>query len=215
MKYIFSVIMFSALSLGAIFVGCGANDSRRPNPKPDPFPNTVGSWWVYERIDSLTMVTDTLTVIVTDTLFTCERGVANLWRFLSPRQFMDGGLVRKANDTIVTCISGNGEQFILPFISNVGWRSQLNNSGDTSTVDSIVTASLTAGVFEGVAFISRNVRLGFEGGGGRNFTAIAPNVGIIKRTAINWGADGGGTIDTAVWDSWTLLDYTIVDTTAK
>lgn len=71
-----SVFMLSAL----IFYACN-DDIVRPQDQlgSDPFPNSVGVWWEYQRFDSLTSKIDTIHVEITDTVTLPNGELSKIW----------------------------------------------------------------------------------------------------------------------------------------
>lgn len=212
-KNTIKVILSAVCLLGVVAVGCNVNDPQKPAPQePDPFPNTVGSWWVYERVDSLTMVTDTLTITVSDTTPPFLPEDARIWT-LSSSKFGELNSIRVsiANDTIsVRREDGvlRSEQFVLPFDSGLTWRGIVGKQRDSSEVFHMDSVDTPAETFLDIAIINRTWSSGFEGENGATMTHIVENVGIVKRQETYFLNDGGG-LRLAISDEWILLNYLI------
>lgn len=202
-----ATLIFSALIMCACY-----KNTVGPQPQPDPFPNTAGSWWRYEVFDSLTMTTDTALVTVLDSTVIQNGDSFTVWSVVFSNRSVPS-FTRIANDTITVTLSSSlfhgsrNEQFVLPLTLGNKWHGVLAPN-DSSKVISVASVGTPAGTFSNVAEISRGWTLKFEGNDGRNLTFIAPNVGIVRQVElVNIGT--GGTPFTAVHALWELLEYNI------
>ena len=202
-----ATLIFSALILCACY-----ENTVGPQPQPDPFPNTAGSWWRYEVFDSLTMTTDTALVTVLDSTVIQNGDSFTVWSVV----FSDRSgpsFTRIANDTITVTLSASlfygsrNEQFVRPLTLGSKWNGilELNDSSEVISIGDLVTR---AGMFSNVVEISRKWNDGFEGNGARNMTFIAPNVGIVRQVEIVYVNPGSGPF-TTVHALWELLEYDI------
>lgn len=203
-----ATLIFSALILCACY-----KNTVGPQPQPDPFPNTAGSWWRYEVFDSLTMTTDTALVTVLDSTAIQNGDSFTVWSVVFSNRSVPS-FTRTANDTITVTLSvsqfdrARNEQFVLPLTLGNKWHGVLEQH-DSSEVTSVGDLATRAGTFSSVAEISRGWVLGFEGGGGRNLTFIAPGVGIVRQVELFIVSTGGAPPFTAVHAHWELLEYGI------
>ncbi len=209
------IIMGMAVAFCIVVSGCGVNESQPSPPQPvaNPFPNTVGNWWVYERNDLVANVIDTLTISVTGPDSVVAPEVPRVWTLTSSATGeLLSNTVTVIGDTI-TVRQGNGlvrvEQFVLPFEKGRTWSGRAGEESDSSKVTGVGRMSAPAGSFPGSAVIERGWSTGFEGNGGWTITLVAPNVGIIGRREVYNLNDGGG-VRIVINEIWTLLDYRIM-----
>lgn len=163
--------------------------------------------------DSLTMTTDTALVTVLDSTVIQNGDSFTVWSVVFLNRSVPS-FTRIAKDTITVTLSSYGsrkEQFILPLTLGSKWNGVFEPN-DFSEVFSVGEVATRAGTFSSVAEISRGWILGFEGGGGRNLTFIAPSLGIVRQVELAFvftpGIPSVPPI-TVVHALWELLEYNI------
>lgn len=133
--------------ISRIFAG-GQPPECAVTPPPDPFPNDLGNWWRYERIDSLTMKTDTVMAEIINTATQRNGQLVMCWRYTSPDSVVLNYVnIRQGNpeDTVKVY---DGLNFIFP---SMAYHYPLADSTEWENLqnpDSICLYSFTSGPFE-------------------------------------------------------------------
>ncbi len=120
------------------------------------FPNTIDSYWKYERYDRLTNTLDTFTVSITsDTLI--SNNTYNIWKY----KYRDGSekrYVLQSNDSIIffkTQIERIEQLYIIPFEIGCGWINP-DYTVDTSFVSKIQHIMIDENTYHDVVLIERS-----------------------------------------------------------
>ncbi len=201
------------LLLGLLcFYSCGDDDKPTgSNPTVNSLPNAVGMLWVYEVYDSLTEITDTVWISVTDTAYHMDGFTSLHWRtnwtvtdsVVDQYALVQGDTIDIFSDTTTEPMLL--ERFVLPLSPGSEWTVQ--GVHDTSRVTDIGTVTVKAGTFGSAALVERSWELDFEGGGNWSQTWVAPNVGVVSRYLYGQRTDGGGHFWFTVNQTWELLRY--------
>ena len=201
------------LLLGLLcFYSCGDDDKPTgSSPTVNSLPNAVGMLWVYEVYDSLTEITDTVWISVTDTAYHMDASTSLQWRTnWTVTDSVVDRYVLVQGDTIDIFSDSTTEpmlleRFAFPLSPGSEWTVQGVN--DTSRVTDVGTVTVKAGTFGYAALVERSWDRDFEGGGNWSQTWVAPNVGVVSRYLYNQRTDGGGHFWFTVNQTWELLRY--------
>lgn len=168
------IIIISVLTY--LFTSCGRHDIDID--KTDYFPNTIGSYWKYERFDSLTNTLDTLTVSITgDTLISDEAYKIWIYKY---HDRLEKKYVLQRNDSIIIYkipIERMDQLYIVPFDIGHGWINP-DYHVDTSYVSKIESILIDEHTYQNVALIERSAF-----GPNEYLTEkiwIKPQVGLLK-----------------------------------
>jgi len=178
----------------------------------DPFPNAVGMLWKYEVFDSLTAMTDTVWVSVTDSTLTRCGFISYSWRqHWTTRDsvvnryalaWVDSAMIDLVTDS--TCEPMMLDRFVFPLVEGAVWTGP--SIFDTCRVAETGTVTVPAGAFRNSALVEYTWDRDFEGGGNWTKTWLAPDVGIAHRHGFQTYSDGA-TITVLENRVWRLLEY--------
>ena len=148
--------MFIISVFAFLFSSCTEDDSNNILNDPDYFPNTVGSYWVYERYDSLAEKKDTVTVSITgDTLIYGDN--YNVWNYIYSYR-IDTLLVLQTNDSVIFYnprIDRITQIYIVPFETGDIWTNPDHNV-DSSYVSDVLDLTIDGINYHDAVFIERN-----------------------------------------------------------
>ncbi len=170
------VLILSALTF--LFAACEKEEAENIMNEAEYFPNTVNSYWKYERVDSLDNTTDTVTVTITgDTLVSNDS--YKIWEYDYGSR-VETMYVLQSNDSIIfyrshfdwiDCL------YITPFELGLEWKNP-SFQPDSSFVSSVEDVAIDGRLYQDVVLIERNAQ-GFN-----SFLAekiwIKPGVGVVK-----------------------------------
>ena len=204
--------------LAAFILGlgsCGDDDTPtggQPGPV-DQFPTQIGMLWKYQVYDSLSHVTDTVWVSVTEGLPSVPEITVFVWRlYWTTRDslvvrdvVLNGDTVEFWTDTTQT-EPDLLERLLFPLELGREWVAPVGYGADTSRVEEIGTVTVPAGTFNNAALVTRVWNPDFEGGGNWSTTWLADNVGIVYRHLLSAFNPGGGVVIT-LNQTWKLIGY--------
>ena len=171
-----AIILFAYTFL---FASCQKEDSEITVNEAAYFPNTVGTYWKYERYDSTTSQIDTISVsIIGDTIVSEE--TYKIWKY-DYGDWVEREYVIQTNDSIKFFSSQFGYSYrlyIVPFELGLGWDNP-RFIEDTSYVSGIQDIIIDNGVYHDVVLIERfsaglNIYLDEK-------IWIKPQIGLVKR----------------------------------
>ena len=212
-NFAISVLVFL---LFASLLSCGKKTTEPTDEfGVEDFPNSVGFQWTYEVHDSLTGVTDTVTVAITDTLTLAGVKPATIWVY-TYSDSVDTHYVVVWGDTVLIYPGQDttymSAKYIFPLEIDKSWRYRWADhfrhgyfkGVATTTVVGEGLVSIPAGSFQNA--FSLNTRI--EGDvvfydDGLCFLLYVLEVGVVCMHRII-----GPDIDTAsVWETWELISY--------
>lgn len=148
-----TMLFFLLCALTGFSMACKSDDPTAPSSDVltlDEFPKATGSVWVYERLNKMTGILDTVTVVITETV---SGGTSTV--FDQNWQFRDsGGQVDQIQEfypeELFLTWMDSRIQTRLAFPMEVGdlWSGAL--TGDTLTVVEKTNLDVPAGIFSGV-----------------------------------------------------------------
>ena len=206
-----AILVTFILGLGS----CGDDDTptgSQPGPV-DQFPSQIGMLWKYQVYDSLSQVTDTVWVSVTEGLPSDSEWTVYVWSlYWTTRDslvvrdvVLNGGTVDFWTHTTQT-EPDLLERLVFPLELGREWVAPVGYGADTSRVEEIGTVQVPAGTFTNAAMVTRVWNPDFEGGGNWSTTWIADNVGIVYRHYLSAFNPGGGVVVT-LNQTWNLIEY--------
>jgi hypothetical protein len=166
--------------------------------------------WKYQVYDSLTEITDTVWLSITDTTtfsadeFVTERREKHVvadysgWRYLHFR----GDTLEIFDDAVG--VPAN-ERIVFPLELGSSWTGP-TAADDTSTVTLVGQIEVPAAKFSTGARIDRSWNLDFEGGGNWSQAWVVPDVGVVSRYRRSQFSDGTS-ITVTTNETWELIDY--------
>ncbi len=122
----------------------------------DYFPNTIDSYWKYERYDSLTNTLDTLTVSITADSLISDNNY-KIWEY-KYNDRLEKMYVLQSNDSIKiykTPLEQIDQLYIVPFDMGKGWINP-DYKVDTSYISKITSILIDENTYQDVALIERN-----------------------------------------------------------
>jgi len=204
MKIMINIKFILMLTSVMIAIGLSSCQEASINPYiPGPpekhptiadFPNSVGSWWEYEVVDSLNSLHENLRVDIVSEIQLPNGHKAALWEYSDGRQIVLQEYVSLEDDTVKIYNYFDGidsnEYFtiknLIVFPIKVGnsWIAstvEMNNEifyGDSTWVSRKLNVSVPAGIFNG----SYEIMTGYRGPIGP-FEAIVfyPGVGLVRK----------------------------------
>lgn len=148
-------IIFLILVLVSIIISCEKQDTIENKGNTDYFPNSTGSYWKYERYDSLSSTIDTLTVLISgDTLISDIP--FKIWNYMY-NDGLENLYVRQSNDSVIffnIYLDRTYQLYMIPFEPGNGWINP-DYPYDTSYVSKIEDIVIDGKVYQDVAVIKR------------------------------------------------------------
>jgi len=188
--------------LAVSFVACDRADLPEIFDQTNHYPNTLHSFWVYERYDSLENAQDRVTVtVVGDTLVAGT--TLKIWEY-EYEDFTEKRYVVQEGDSLKifeSQLDRIDQVYILPLEIDLGWVNP-DYRPDTSFVLSRESVSVNGSEYARVYVVERNAiccnTYLFEK------IWIKPGLGVIQlvRKATPWGGPRRDEV-------WTLVDYKI------
>jgi len=182
------------------------------------FPNAIGMLWKYQVYDSLTQITDTVWLSLTDTLTSGSNGFVTRrsekhvraglfdWQYLHFR-----GDTLEILDSVDA--SSAGETVVFPLDLGSSWQGPVS-ADDTSVVTLVGRIDVPAGPFNDGARIDRSWNLDFEGGGNWSQTWLVPDIGMVYRYCLSQFSDGSSVTATKN-EVWELIGYDLTTFTLR
>lgn len=199
------------LALAALMLGCSGDDKSTTPSTVDlrGYPSTIGSRWTYQRIDSAYSGVDTNMVAMSITDTTTINGVTFATLTSNAGQCISNLYVSFRGDTVYVQNAPDAgsikyQAYVFPLQIGTACRCEFPN--DSVRVLGIEKVVSPAGTFRDAYVVQRelvvidsylNDRIWF-----------VPGIGIVKREMISDEYSMG---TTAVYYSWTLLDYEIAE----
>jgi len=208
-----TLVILAACVLG--FGSCGDDDTPTGGPPGpvDQFPSQIGMLWKYQVYDSLSQVTDTIWVSVTEGLPSVPEITASVWwLYWTTRDSLVVRDVVLRSDTVEFWTDTTQtepellERLVFPLELDREWVAPVGYGADTSRVEEVGTVTVPAGTFGNAALVTRVWNPDFEGGGNWSTTWIADNVGIVYRHYLSAFNPGGGVVIT-LNQTWKLIEY--------
>lgn len=199
-NFAISVLVFL---LFASLLSCGKKTTEPTDEfGVEDFPTSIGFQWTYEVHDSLTGVTDTVTVAITDTLTLAGVKPATIWVY-TYIDAVDTQYVAVVSDTVAIYASWDTSvrtgMYIFPLEVGKHWSFGRGSQSFTSNVVEKDSNSVPAGTFPNAFHVETEyvVLNGFA----RDSTWLAPNVGTVRMHRIG-----------SLWfeqtnQTWELLSY--------
>ncbi len=155
------VLKGGLLLTGLVFVAISCHKSspaEPPSKSPEYFPNAIGDRWKYALTDSIARASDTVQVIVTDTvhrILLSDSEFATVWRY-NYHDHTDSQYVNFHNDT-VNIFSGNWSDtyLIIPFHVGQKWGRSDPLNEDSTEVVALDSITVPGGSFKTAYFIRR------------------------------------------------------------
>jgi len=165
------------------------------------FPNSLGSYWKYQRQDHLTNTTDTISVTITGDTIVSDKIYA-VWEY-DYGQRIDILYVSQNDDSVkfyTSHFNWMDRLYITPFELGLGWKTPPFNS-DTSYVSAVGEIFINGRSYENVARIERSTE-------SFNYFLdesiwIKPGVGLVK---FQFNADNSGAESNETWE---LIEFQI------
>lgn len=205
------------------------SDEDEPAEAPElvvPFPNQVGTYWVYEVVDSVHKMTDTITISIVDTVtMPGVEGVASVWTCQPTPHYV--GAPPSIYYVIADPETGTGSQidtvrtyfwsevvqpwlisiFPLPLDPGDNWISDLRYMYDSTYVEELIDVSVPAGEFSDVFRLTQVYSCGDECGATYTYWWQVGH-GMIKSHLQEWDHYDFPSEPNVV-ATWVLIDYNI------
>jgi hypothetical protein len=195
------------VSLICLQLSCKKNTTEVKHEQPkeiEYFPNAIGSWWKYERYDSLNGIRDTVTATIVDTTTFADGSKMKIWKYTSN---IDSTLEQ---DYYYAGIRNDTLRFISPY--QYGFRYPLplkvgiitDTQFDSLHVIQIDSLTITSGIFDSTYQIYFSLMCGDECSQESRLW-FAPTIGFVKinHSLINWPFEFRK-------EFWQLLSYHLV-----
>lgn len=171
-----TIILISALFF--VIFSCKKQDTTENIKTTVYFPNTIDSYWKYERYDSLTSSIEPLTVsIIGDTLMSTD--LYKIWKYEYSNK-IEKLYVLQSNDSLIiynSKIDRIDQLYLIPFELGNGWINPDYHS-DTSYVSKIQSIMIKEKTYHNVVLIERTAY------GLNDYLTekiwIKPHVGLLK-----------------------------------
>lgn len=177
-------LMIIVSVFACLFYSCEEDNPNDLNNDPGYFPNSVGSYWVYERYDSLAEKLDTVTVSITgDTLHYGKN--YKIWEYVYSFG-IDTLFVIQNNDTVIfymPWVDWIYQVYILPFETGNTWANP-DFFEDSSFVSDKQDITIDGIKYHDVYIIDRKAS-----GPNENLTEkiwIKPKAGLLKLERIHF-----------------------------
>jgi hypothetical protein len=161
------------------------------------FPNGIGSYWEYQRFDSISGISDTIFVRIKSTVRVNGK-IYSVWTTEKSSMVFDTVQVYTSQDSVIfrgSAIFYSEKIILLPYKLNSRWNSS-GTMGDTSfvngtfTIDDLETFKISRRVF--------GIDLSLD-----DIEWLAPYVGIMRRNIKEFS------IFKPTNESWILIDYSV------
>jgi hypothetical protein len=182
--------------ISSILLSC-CNKDMLNDPKIGYFPNAVGSYWEYQRFDSVSSILDTIFVRIKSTIQEYGR-VYSVWTTEKSSIVLDTVLVYTSQDSVIfrgSTIFYSEKILLLPYKLYSKWNSS-GMMGDTSfvegtfTINALETFKISRRVF--------GIDLSLD-----DIEWLAPYAGILRKNIKEFN------IIKPMNESWILIDYSV------
>ena len=161
------------------------------------YPNTIGSFWKYQRIDSIANSIDTITISIKSSVLINGRKY-KVWTYEKANTVFDTAFIYTSKDSVIISASSyfySPKVLLIPFRINEKWSSSgmPRDTSDvlgTTVINNFETFKLTRQVF-GIDVSLYDVEW------------IAPYIGIIREDISEFS------INKSMKESWKLLTYSV------